>query len=384
MTELRGITWNHTRGFVPLVATAQRFSELHPDVEIRWEKRSLQDFADSRVDKLAERYDLLVIDHPVSGYVSRTGGLLPLDEYLPREFLLDQSANSVGKSHRSYEYAGHQWALAIDAAAPVCGYRPDLLERAGATVPSTWSELLELARRGLVVMPGIGIDSLMNFYMLCGAVGEAPFASRDRIIGDDAGMTALQMLKNILDLCDKDCLRRNPIATWNLLTDRDTVALCPFAYGYSNYARAGYGSHPLEFCGLVRTESGGALRSTLGGAGLAISSKCAHREEAVRYAQYVASADCQRTVYFDSGGQPGHRSAWLDSEVNRRSSNFFANTVETLDAAYLRPRYAGYLDFQDEASVMMHSFVSGAAGPRETLAGMNRLYQETFTGYATA
>ena len=159
MTELRGITWNHTRGFVPLVATAQRFSELNPDMEIRWEKRSLQAFADSPVDKLAERYDLLVIDHPVSGYVSRTGALVPLDEYLPREFLLDQSANSTGESHSSYEYAGHQWALAIDAAAPVCGYRPDLLKRAGATLPSTWPELVELARRGLVVMPGIGIDS---------------------------------------------------------------------------------------------------------------------------------------------------------------------------------------------------------------------------------
>jgi len=48
MTELRGITWDHTRGFLPMVATAQRFSELHPDVRITWEKRSLQHFADCR------------------------------------------------------------------------------------------------------------------------------------------------------------------------------------------------------------------------------------------------------------------------------------------------------------------------------------------------
>jgi hypothetical protein len=33
-TILRGITWNHSRGFVPMVATAQRFSELNPSVEI--------------------------------------------------------------------------------------------------------------------------------------------------------------------------------------------------------------------------------------------------------------------------------------------------------------------------------------------------------------
>jgi len=50
---LRGITWNHTRGLLPMVATAQRFQELNPGVEIRWEKRSLQEFADAPVDQLS-------------------------------------------------------------------------------------------------------------------------------------------------------------------------------------------------------------------------------------------------------------------------------------------------------------------------------------------
>jgi len=31
---LRGITWGHSRGYLPLVAAAQRFAELHPGVEI--------------------------------------------------------------------------------------------------------------------------------------------------------------------------------------------------------------------------------------------------------------------------------------------------------------------------------------------------------------
>jgi len=48
-TLLRGITWNHSRGFVSVVATAQRFSEMRPEVEIRWEKRSLQEFADAPI-----------------------------------------------------------------------------------------------------------------------------------------------------------------------------------------------------------------------------------------------------------------------------------------------------------------------------------------------
>ena len=35
-TVLRGITWNHSRGFVSVLATAQRFSEMRPGVEITW------------------------------------------------------------------------------------------------------------------------------------------------------------------------------------------------------------------------------------------------------------------------------------------------------------------------------------------------------------
>ena len=45
--SLKGITWSHSRGFTSIVAVSQRFSELHPDVEITWEKRSLQEIADA-------------------------------------------------------------------------------------------------------------------------------------------------------------------------------------------------------------------------------------------------------------------------------------------------------------------------------------------------
>ncbi len=67
MTTLRGMTWNHTRGYLPMVATAQRFTEIHPDIEIVWEKRSLKAFEEFPVEKLAADYDLMVIDHPFSG-----------------------------------------------------------------------------------------------------------------------------------------------------------------------------------------------------------------------------------------------------------------------------------------------------------------------------
>jgi len=62
--NLTGITWNHTRGYLAMVATAQRFSEIHPGVEIIWQRLSLQEFGDYPIEKLADTFDLLVIDHP--------------------------------------------------------------------------------------------------------------------------------------------------------------------------------------------------------------------------------------------------------------------------------------------------------------------------------
>ena len=75
--KLKGITWAHTRGYVPMVATAQRFNELNPEIEIEWEKRSLRDFENAPVEQLAETYDLLIIDHTWAGFASKNGVLIP-------------------------------------------------------------------------------------------------------------------------------------------------------------------------------------------------------------------------------------------------------------------------------------------------------------------
>jgi multiple sugar transport system substrate-binding protein len=373
VTQLTGITWNHTRGHIPMVATAQRFSELNPGVRIDWKVRSLQEFADFPIQKLVEDFDLLVIDHPFCGYAAAHNTLLPIDEWVPQAFLDNQNANSVGPSHRSYTFGGHQWAFAIDAATPVCGYRPDLLEQGGASVPEDWPELMELARRGLVAVPAIPIDSLMNLYMLCLAGGEEPFSKPGVFIGEDVGQKALRLLGELVDACDPSCLRRNPIATWEALAGDGSAAYCPFAYGYSNYWRPGYADTVLKAGDLVSFDGKERLRSTLGGTGLAISASSTQKATAVEYAQFVASSNCQSRLYFDSGGQPGHRAAWLDPENNRRCNQYFTDTLPTLDSAYLRPRFDGYLQFQDEASLTVHKFLTHQASEAETLRHLNGL-----------
>ena len=96
---------------------------------------------------------------------------------------------------------------------------------------------------------------------------------------------------------------------------------------------------------------------TLGGAGLAVSASSAHAEEACAYAAFTASPEIQRTIYVDGGGQPGHRAAWTDDRANEETGGFFRDTLDALDAAYLRPRHDGFLTFQDEGGELVHGYL---------------------------
>lgn len=376
--ELKGVAWNHTRGFVSVVATAQRFEERNPDVRITWEKRSLQAFADAPLADLAAAYDLIVMDHPHTAQAAHEGVLLAFEDYLPATFLRDQAENSVGRSHESYRFNDRQWTLATDAAAPIATWRQDLMEQRELELPQTWEEVLSLARNGHVVVSLFPVDVLMHLFMFCHALGEPAFQQADTLASSGTLQNAFECLRELAALCPRECLERNPIRTAEFMTCQDTAAYCPFAYGYSNYSRPGYARKPLQAGGLV-TFNGQRLRSTLGGAGLAVSSRTQYPEVCMEYAAFTASPETQRGLYFQSGGQPGHRTAWLDKGVNAASADFFRNTLQTLDEALVRPQYCGYMHFQDQAAPVAHSCVAGELTIAQAIVEMNRLYHESRT-----
>ncbi len=383
MPELRGITWNHTRGFLPMVATAQRFSEMYPDVAIRWEKRSLKQFGDLALDEMAERFDLLVIDHPFIGAATAQHLLLPLEQHLSQRFLDDQATNSVGPSNASYIFSGSQYALAIDTAAPISGWRPDLLEKAGSIVPSTWVDLLALAKRGLVAISGTPIDTLMHLYMVCLGLGEEPFREPDTFASLDGTVQALIELRELTHAVSQEFSTFNPIMVWERLANEDKEAYCPFAYGYSNYSREGYAKHWIDVGGVISVDGISRCRTTLGGAGLAISSRCKFIEEAASYCRFTAGAGCQSRLYFESGGQPGYRAAWNDEEVNRRCHGFFRKTLQTLDEAWMRPRWNGYHHFQNQAATLVHDFVWRDGDARVIASLLNQMTHIMSEQYST-
>ena len=369
---LKGITWNHSRGITPLLAASQRFGELHPGVDIQWTKRSLQEFADYPLEKLTDQYDLLIIDHPWVGRAAALEAVLPLDTLLPGSFLRELRQYSVGQSYASYEYDSHLWALPIDAATPVASYRQDLLPQP----PPDWVSLLDLARSGRVVFAGIPIDLLMAFYLFCQAVGEQPFVSTEEIVSQIAGLEALELMRELTSHCHKAIFDWNPIAVAEAMTATDDFFYCPFAYGYANYSRKGYANRSLTYTDLPAYRNK-PLISTLGGTGLAVSAQTTHSDWALQFAQWVCSGLIQRTLYYETGGQPAHRTAWEDKTVNQHCNSFFQNTLPALDRAFVRPRYNGYLHFQDLAGDPIQRYLKQGGEARRVLETINSVYRES-------
>jgi multiple sugar transport system substrate-binding protein len=373
---LKGITWGHSRGITPLLAAAQRYEELYPGIKIEWKKRSLQEFADFPIEKLTEEYDMLIIDHPWVGCAAATNCVLPLNQYLSSAYLQNQLENSTGRSHESYNYNNSQWALAIDAATPAVSYRKDLLQENHISVPQTWQEVIALAKMGKVAVPAIPIDLLMNFYSFCLAHGKEPFLNEEEVIDEETGIAAINTMQELYSLVDKKMFSYNPIAVAELMSKTNDYWYCPFAYCYSNYARTGYAQHLLYYSDVVFF-NGKKLRTTIGGTGIAVSAFSRQKELAVEFAMWVTSEAMQQTFYVQHGGQPGHLAAWKNKEANQLTNNFFNDVLPVMQNGYIRPRYNGYLHFQDHAGNPLQQCLMGNLSATEALNEMNKIYRQS-------
>jgi len=359
-TRLRGITWDHERGRDSVVAAARSYADVH-DVEITWEARSLQAFADQGLEALTETYDLLVIDHPHIPHAAHAGLLAALpDGEGPSAF--------VGRSEASYRWAGARYGLAIDAAAQVAAYRPDLLPEP----PRTWEEVLALASDGVVLWPSKPIDAFASTFTLTSGL-QGSDAGRSGFGDPVAFGEAWDLLGQLRDLVPAECLAMNPIQVADAMAAEDRWAYAPLLYGYSNYARDGFREHLVRWADIPAID-GEPRGSMLGGAGLSVSARSAHREDAIAFATWVATGEVQAGVYASGGGQPGHVAAWEDSDLNALTHDFFLDTRATLEAASLRPQHPGYMHVQDAACERVHRGLTGREPAAPVLEDLDQMF----------
>jgi len=375
MIKLKGITWDHARGYDPLIASSELYFK-EKGIQVEWQKRSLTNFGDQSLEALSKQFDLIIMDHPHVGVAEASQCLMPLNDLVPANILNELKISSAGPSFESYHYHEKQWALPIDAAMQCASYRADLM--VNDSLPNTWEEVFALAKTlaskklyiGMALCP---TDCLCSFLSLTAQFGSPIRENNELLVEPSVGIKALSTLRTMCDVFHPKALDWNPIALYDYMSEENDIAYSPLAFCYTNYSRAGFRKNILKFHTTPEINN-----AVLGGAGIAITSSCSNVQEAANYAAWICSGVVQSTIYVNAQGQPGNKMAWENKEANTITSDFFTNTMPSLTNAYLRPRYQGWPKFQTFLGETIHAYLVHDTTPELVLKKLQAAYTASY------
>jgi multiple sugar transport system substrate-binding protein len=373
---LRGLTWDHPRGYAPLLGGIPEYKTQHPEIDIQWDRRSLREFGEAPIEQYLDRYDLLVIDHPFVGFAAAHGTLIDLAPSISEAEKHRFAEDSVGPSWESYWYGGGLWAFPIDAATQVAAYRPDLLPT--ESVPGTFDGVLQFGAKArktgkCIAVPACPTDAISLFFTLSATLGYPIPEERELFVEDSVAADVLARLHALIAVAHPKSVEWNPIQVYDFMYSTSDAVYCPYGFGYSNYSRAN-NSVRLKFTNAPSANQRGCAGTMLGGTGIAVSRLSAHQLAAIAYAKWLVSPEHQRGIYFREGGQPASLTAWTDSSVNAASDDFFAGTLQTLQTAYVRPRFDGFVRFFEDAGIQINRGLRGEIKDAELIRWLNDRY----------
>ena len=372
MTAYRGLTWDHPRGRDALVAAAAEWSD---QIDLRWDVHPLEGFESSPIEKLAETYDLIVLDHPHLGDALAHDSLIPMTDLFSPDEIGVWAEAAVGPSLESYRFEGKVWALPLDAATQVSARRAELVEHA----PETWTEVRELARTVPVALSIAGPHAFLSFCSIAVALGEEPgTVPGESLISREAARDVLSLMRELVASGPASAHALNPIQMLETMRRDDSIAYCPLIYGYVNYSRP-RDARSISFGEAPAKEMGGRRGSTIGGTGIAVSRRCDVTEPLLELIRWLMSPRTQTRFIPAHNGQPSARPAWTDPLVNAASAGFFRSSLATIESSWMRPRFPGYIAFQSAASALIRDATTDAIGADDALDRLEMLHRKATT-----
>ena len=352
MIKLKGLTWDHPRGYDSVVAATTAYEKTRPDIQVIWRKRSLKDFGDQPLQEFIKEFDLLMIDHPFVGEAHQNQLLTRLELILPENFLSEQSDLHIGKTLRSYNYHNHQYAIPIDASAQFSAFND--LSLSPNEIPETWDQFKEMMSQTSfsekVIWPLCPTDFWCSFLTISAQyAGKHKKVFNSSGIDPDIAVRALILIKTFSENIPNESWKINPIQALELMK-KGRYTFAPLLFGYISYSQKG---SPVKFSNALAVNSQNPV-SLLGGVGLAISAYTRNKKECAEFMQFILQDEILSGCYFENNGQPSLLSSWNSGVLNKESKNFFANTMESMNNAFVRPRIPGFNKFQESAARYLH------------------------------
>jgi trehalose/maltose transport system substrate-binding protein len=279
-------------------------------------------------------------------------------------------------------------AMPMFMGAPALYYRRDLLEKHGATVPTTWQELTETARLVMeaeraegnadiwgIVFQGAAYEGLTcNAMEWIGAMGGGPIVNPDGSIGinNAEAAAALDLVAGWI----------GTIAPEGVLNYKEEDARGTFQSGNAvfmrnwNYAYAlvtGEDSPVKDAVGVAPLPGGeGGSVATLGGAALGVSAYSEHPEIATELVRFLVNFDNQKMRAIDTSRPATVTAVYDDPEVAEKMP-FIPLWKPVLDGTTPRPAFAtkrNYNEVSAEFWTAVHNTLSGNGSAADNLAAL--------------
>lgn len=367
-THYKGLTWDHPRGYRALEAASALAREQ--GLDIAWDRQPLEGFESHPIAELADRYDLLVLDHPHLGDALGADCLVPMDEVFTADTLTEIATGTIGPCWESYRLGGQLWALPLDAATQVLAYRSDLLDD---EPPSTWDHVVAMADRGDMALSLAGPHALLTLLSISIAIGPEP--SEELLFDLQGGAEAFAILAELYARVVPAALLLNPIGLLDHMASHDDMVLCPLVFGYVNYTAPLHGQRRLGFADAPSHTIKSQPGTILGGTGIGITRRCGVTPELVQHLGWLLGAEGQNRFIPDHAGQPSRRNAWTDPAVNAAWPDFYAATMRTIEVAHVRPRVPGFVPMQLEAAAMIREALAEKTSGNAVIDRLNALYR---------
>jgi multiple sugar transport system substrate-binding protein len=212
------------------------------------------------------------------------------------------------------------------------------------------------------------------FSAICVAAGAEPGQLPDRYVSRDTGLAALELMAELAARTDRSLATADPIGVLAAMAADNGPALCPLVYGYVSYQTT------LRARPAPAWTPGGRPGSVLGGTGVAVSRHCARPDLAAAELRRLTAPDVQRDLFPRAGGQPAALAAWTDPAVDEAAHGFYTESRSTVDSAWIRPRFAGYVGFQTVASAALRDGLFSHTPPDRVLDTVDEQFRTAEEG----
>jgi multiple sugar transport system substrate-binding protein len=172
---------------------------------------------------------------------------------------------------------------------------------------------------------------------------------------------AVELLREFAARAPDGTAELNPIGLLDRMSSVGDIHYIPLIFGYAPYSMR-TGDSRVAF-GMPPSASGG-IGATLGGTGIAVTRRCSPSPALLEHISWLMSDEAQRRVIPAHEGQPSARSAWTDTRVDEAAGGFYSATLDALEHSWVRPRFAGYVPVQTDASRLIRQAIDGSLAVR--------------------